>query len=594
MKIYSFLRIMLKKLYSCGIVALTALFSFVPFIQFTPVIKSLEPDTIPPTVKKTLFENKENKRAHLFSHHNVLVIVPHPDDDINLMGGILDSYIDAGSTVRVVFVTNGDYYGTEHGSVRFHEAMDALEMSGVSEENIIFLGYGDQWKNVHIYNAAPDEILVSNAGNTKTSGIPSHPAYSEKADYTRNNLKNDLRSVIEQYKPDTLFCVDMDGHKDHRAVSLFFDEVIGEILHDTNSYKPVIYKGFAYETSWYAPTDFYSENILSTVNPDPTPYLANNSCFEWSSRVRFPISSKSLSRFSFDTLIHRMLAMHISQNALRKESAILSGDRIFFERYTSSLLYRANFETSSNSNISQYLNDFKYLDSDNVCDRYCIISNNVWSPASYDMQKNIHITLPEDRPVSEIRLYDNPDLDSNILDCSVTLSNGICLHSGKLNENGSPSILHFDSDVPVHTIDIKILSAEGECPGFCEIEAYERNPKPTDTRIIKLTDNGDNFVYDYWMQKSDKAEFYVYSYPSALAPDDLAFEVEKSSSSLCSACLENETLSVHCPKGCSMHVRVYSKTDPELYDSIKISNPSAGRRALISEMQLEEYYQYAG
>ncbi len=85
------------------------------------------------------------------------------------------------------------------GGKRVYEAINALSLDGVPEENIIFLGYGDSIPDdgIHIYNAAPDAVTPSLSGRTETHAAPNHEAYREGTPYTRENLLGDLRSVIE-------------------------------------------------------------------------------------------------------------------------------------------------------------------------------------------------------------------------------------------------------------------------------------------------------------------------------------------------------------------------------------------------------------
>ena len=40
---------------------------------------------------------------------SVLVIVPHEDDEINLMGGLLPLLVEKNMDVNICFVTNGDF-----------------------------------------------------------------------------------------------------------------------------------------------------------------------------------------------------------------------------------------------------------------------------------------------------------------------------------------------------------------------------------------------------------------------------------------------------------------------------------------------------
>ena len=134
-------------------------------------------------------------RDAVYANHDVLVIVPHEDDEVCLLGGVFEAYVRAGSTVRVVFVTNGDSFGGDSGQVRIREAIAALSIVGIPEENVIFLGYGDQWrpKRSHIYHADSDEQMTSHGGFQATYSTPSHPAYHNGTPYTRSNLKADLR-----------------------------------------------------------------------------------------------------------------------------------------------------------------------------------------------------------------------------------------------------------------------------------------------------------------------------------------------------------------------------------------------------------------
>lgn len=92
-----------------------------------------------------LYSQKEYMiESEFFRDKNVMIIVPHEDDDINLAGGIIEKYIKEGSEVRVVFTTNGDY--SRLGELRLEEAINVLAQMGLHEENIFFLGYGDQWR----------------------------------------------------------------------------------------------------------------------------------------------------------------------------------------------------------------------------------------------------------------------------------------------------------------------------------------------------------------------------------------------------------------------------------------------------------------
>src|SRR5690606_24617802 len=77
------------------------------------------------------------------AHASILVIAPHPDDDILLAAGVIKRAIGH-EEVTVVFMTNGDVGGVAQGLLRQGEAVAAqVQQLGNDEDNLIFLGYPD-------------------------------------------------------------------------------------------------------------------------------------------------------------------------------------------------------------------------------------------------------------------------------------------------------------------------------------------------------------------------------------------------------------------------------------------------------------------
>ncbi len=125
--------------------------------------------------KNSAYRNVDSGKSAIYADQNVMVIVPHQDDDLNLLSGVFEEYERYGSRVCVVFVTTGDY--SDIGEARMREALDVLAHCGVENDDVIFLGYGNEWQGTNIYNAPGDEVLTSHAGYTETYGLPEHPAY---------------------------------------------------------------------------------------------------------------------------------------------------------------------------------------------------------------------------------------------------------------------------------------------------------------------------------------------------------------------------------------------------------------------------------
>ena len=76
---------------------------------------------------------------------NIMVIVPHEDDEILLAAGIMEKALAKGIGVHVVMAGNGDYEGHDEatGSVRLPETLAGLQVLGLDEGQVTFLGYAD-------------------------------------------------------------------------------------------------------------------------------------------------------------------------------------------------------------------------------------------------------------------------------------------------------------------------------------------------------------------------------------------------------------------------------------------------------------------
>jgi len=468
--------------------------------------------------------------SKFISNKTVMVIVPHEDDDIFLAGSTIKNLVLANDNVKVVFTTNGDYYGK--GLIRIKEAIRGLKTLGVPEQNIIFLGYGDQWqtKYNHIYNAPDNEVIMSHVGKTKTYGIKNHPDFrtsisSSPSLYTRGNYKKDLKDVILKYSPDVIFSSDIDLHVDHRAETLLFDEVINEILKSNLSYTPKIFKGFAYNTSCEAKNDFYKLNMESTVIPEKT--RLNNPLYEldvpnynWNDRVRFPVPASVLSYTKRSSLIYKTLSRYSSQQSTVEAGQVINSDQVFWERKTTSITYKAKIEVSSGN--SKYLNDFKLIDSSNIMLKNMILNNCVWIPDLNDTKKTVRIMFDSTKDISQVSLYDNFSLNDNILKSTLNFSDGTSVNVGVLNKNGSETIVEFPKKNNISYVEYKIDEWEGSNPGLSELEIYE-NKQDVKTQYIKLMvdNNKQTFIYKYIVTNEKEIPLNVYMYPSNNLADNI-------------------------------------------------------------------------
>lgn len=525
----------------------------------------------------------ETSRTSLYAGHNVLVLMPHEDDETGTLGGVLEEYVKAGSRVRIAFMTNGDG-GKVAAETRFKEAIDALSICGIQEEDILFLGYGDQWQNGHIYNAAPSETVTSKRGFTKTYGAPFHDAVRAGIPYTRNNLKDDFRMIIESYLPDTIFCIDCDDHEDHRCTSLLFEEVMGDLLRDRDDYTPTVFKCFGYSLAWNAAPDFYRENILSTKNPYSSNYIKEMPCFIWEDRVRFPLSADALGRFQLQTTTFSMLNAYHSQSAILQSKSILNGDRVFWIRETESILYRADVDTSSGE--KRLLTDYRLVDAPkDISKRY---HDFVWIPNRGDLCPEISVSFSEPTNLSAVYFYDNPSIEDNILNLEIIFSDGSSIQTNALNQSGAATRICFEEKTGLTGFLVRILEKQGDYAGLTELEAYKKVP---DHQInwIKLENDSDDFVYDYWIESGGNTEeFHIYAYPPRADKTD--YYIMEDGDDGCSAKLDEDRICVVCPVGKRMTITVCDADNPTIRDSIEVSNPSHISRLIMSFFQKAERF----
>lgn len=520
-----------------------------------------------------------------FGNQSVMVFVPHEDDDINLMGGILEAYQKYGSKVYVVFATNGDGLELEDastaGRIRLQEAIRVLTFLGIPEDHIIFLGYGDDWNadGPHIYNAPPDEVIHSRANRTETYGLPTHPAYHNGVSYTYAHYYGDLKQIILDYQPDVLYCVDYDTHPDHRALSMLFEKVMGELL-KTTAYCPTVYKGYAYRTAWTAPKDFNdSANLTSTVNSKGERDIP---LYDWDERVRIPIDVLSISRDLKRSKLYRALSMYRSQKANHCAESVINGDKVFWQRETTSLCYQATISVSSGN--GEKLNDFMLLDCDDLKNKGDFPFDGVWHPHADDPEKTARIQFDSPQFVDHIVLYDNPSPENNILDACIITDDGSTIYTGPFRPFGMATTVAIQKTIS--SFQVQIIDFEGENCGLTEIEAYGNEPQE-ERALYKFVDEANNFVYDHLIPKDGKQRLGIYcSNNKRIDLRDMNIEC---SNKKCKLNVEADEIKVYCPRGKKCRITLSSK-DYTVYDSIILRNPNRIERFLMRYSLKIDFY----
>lgn len=159
----------------------------------------------------------------------LLVVAPHCDDEVFGAGGFIYEALKRGTQVYVVVVTNGDAFrllvrrpsrALSLGSRRQKETREALEVLGVPQDHVFFLGYPDRGLEPLFHEHwSPDVPYLS-----RFTGIEVTPSASFRpgSPYCGANVAADLEDIFRALRPTIILTSSpFDTHPDHRATYNF-------------------------------------------------------------------------------------------------------------------------------------------------------------------------------------------------------------------------------------------------------------------------------------------------------------------------------------------------------------------------------------
>ncbi len=166
------------------------------------------------------------------SDEPALIFAPHNDDEILATGGIIQRCREAGSTVKVVIVTNGDGQRRRPNFVprlradfvklgyrRQNESLEALKYLDLEENDVYFLGYPDRGlSSMWTTNWNCDNLYYSKF--TKTDHSPYDNSYTPNAPYCGSRIIEDMEEILQKVKPGSVYLPHPnDRHPDHWATN---------------------------------------------------------------------------------------------------------------------------------------------------------------------------------------------------------------------------------------------------------------------------------------------------------------------------------------------------------------------------------------
>jgi len=171
------------------------------------------------------------------SQDRILILAPHPDDEVLGTGGIIQEAVRLNLPLRIAFLTYGDSNewsfllyrrhpvlprgARKMGLVRHDEAIEAARTLGVTAQQLTFLGYPDFgtldiWC-CHWGDRQPAESIL-----TRSKSVPYPNAFRPGAPYKGEEILADLERVLLEFKPTRIFVSHPGDHNpDHKALYLF-------------------------------------------------------------------------------------------------------------------------------------------------------------------------------------------------------------------------------------------------------------------------------------------------------------------------------------------------------------------------------------
>ena len=203
----------------------------------------------------------------LANDDRILILAPHPDDEILATGGLIQQAIASGLPVRVVFLTNGDnnefaflFFSKAFtldarsaiyaGQTRAFEALRAGRALGLDISKETFLGYPD-FGTLEIWLNRWGDREAFRSMFSEQSSVPYWFSRTPDAAYKGESILAELSEVLADFKPTKVFVSHpADTNPDHVAYYLFLRTALWDV---EDKIQPEIYTYLTHYGEWPQP-----------------------------------------------------------------------------------------------------------------------------------------------------------------------------------------------------------------------------------------------------------------------------------------------------------------------------------------------------
>ena len=432
-------------------------------------------------------------QAAIAQNKTVVVFAPHPDDEGLCCSGVIYSAKAQGNTVKVVVVTNGDYYGLSTGYQREAETVTAMAALGLSEQDIIFLGYGDQMLSELYQSASATTIFTSAAGQTQTyanrglGGVDYHTyLYGSPGSYNQQTVLGDIEAALQNLHPDEIYTTGLwDNHPDHQSTFTLVIEALLALRKQGVALSPRVHETLIHApcASCGVPSNGYymwpggGQGTSPRFNPssiysEPY-YLSSSTPYEWNRIESIPVPLPMKNTNESANLKAQVISNYVSQGGSDPDNYLFAfakrNEFFWVHDYLTNLAGLATISSSSQTTATGQLatsvaDGFVEGDPDGE-------ENFEWATLGQLNGAWINLAWPNPVTISQVALYDRPNLVDNVISGTLSFSDGSTIPVGQLPNNGNSFLISF----PLKTVTwmkFTVNNAVGSNIGLAELEVY--------------------------------------------------------------------------------------------------------------------------
>ena len=177
----------------------------------------------------------------------LLVVAPHPDDEVIAAAGLMQRVHEAGGAVHVVYLTDGDGYPEgvkredgnrkltyidyrDYGRIRQKEARTALAELGLDDRAATFLSFPDSGLCKLIRTYWSERRSAYRSPFTRLDRPPESEWIVPDTEYRGEDLTQELARLMAEFRPTEILVTRReDQHADHCAAWYFVADALGDV-----------------------------------------------------------------------------------------------------------------------------------------------------------------------------------------------------------------------------------------------------------------------------------------------------------------------------------------------------------------------------